>query len=226
MSNFSETYFYSSVLDNGELNEYGCGVKNINDTKEYYIYDADSKSYTTVDKEQYINYNEKMEKLHDTPPPPISTPAPSQPETKCPLTQQQQFKQRPVQSPPPPEECPCYTPPLTKKCPLTSQEQLPFTKKCPLTQQQQQQFKQGAERPSLFEECLCSSPPPSQCCQQLFRSPPPQCCQQPLFRPPRPQMQYPLGGFVKRIPVMNEVDVLKQENRKLRNMLKYYDASF
>jgi hypothetical protein len=39
-------------------------------------------------------------------------------------------------------------------------------------------------------------------------------------------MQYPLGGFVKRIPVMNEVDVLKQENRKLRNMLKYYDASF
>ena len=55
MSNFSETYFYSSVLDNGKLNEYGCGVKNVNDSKEYYIYDSDSKNYITVDKYTYKN---------------------------------------------------------------------------------------------------------------------------------------------------------------------------
>ena len=81
-NNFRETYFYSSILDNGKLNEYGCGVKNINDSKEYYIYDSDSKNYVTVDKEQYLNYNEKMEKLEHADTPPIS-------KKNCPLTQQQ-----------------------------------------------------------------------------------------------------------------------------------------
>lgn len=212
MSNFSETYFYSSVLDNGELNEYGCGIKNVNDSKEYYIYDADSKNYTTVTKEQYIDYNDKMEKIHgDTSPLPPPPPHTFQPEA-------QQFIQRPEQPQPLPEECPYYTPPLTKKCPLTRQEQkqVPLTTKCPLTRQEQQQFKQ---RPWLDEECQCLSPPP-QCCMR----PPSPCCT-PL-RPPRPQLhfQYPLGGFVKRIPVLSEVDVLKRDNQKLRNLLKYYTS--
>lgn len=196
MSNFSETYFYSSVLDNGELNEYGCGIKNVNDSKEYYIYDTDSKSYTTVDKQQYINYNEKMEKMHgDTSPLP-----PPQPEARP-------FIQRLEQPQPLPEECPYYTQPLTKKCPLSrhEQKQVPLTTKCPLTRQERQQFKQ---RPWLDEECQCLSPP--------------QCCMQ----PPRPQLhfQYPLGGFVKRIPELSEVDVLKRDNQKLRNLLKYYTS--
>jgi len=205
-NNFSETYFYSSILDNGKLNEYGCGVKNVNDSKEYYIYDSDSKNYVTVDKEQYVDYNEKMEKLEQV------------------------------------EHTTTPTPPISKKnCPLTQQQKQHFKKgdcKCPLTQQQQEQFKnecpyQPPQPPRPLEECDCPQQfkqrpvqPPSQsfddcpCYQQIPKIRIPLSSPQISHRPSR--LYYPMGGYVKRIPVMNEVDVLKRENQKLRNMLKYY----
>ena len=230
MSNFSETYFYSSVLDNGELNEYGCGIKNINNSKEYYIYDTDSKNYTTVDKEQYIDYNEKMEQMHGDTPPPSQLPSVK----KCPLTreEQEQFKQSPVQSSPPSEECPCYTPPLPKKCPLTQQEQEQFkqrpvqpplpSEECPFYTPPlpKKQFQQRpVQSPPPFEECQCLSQP--QCCVQPLFRPPSQRCVRPLRQSPQLHL-YPMGGYVKRIPVMNELDVLKRENQKLKSMMKYY----
>lgn len=203
MSNFSETYFYSSVLDNGKLNEYGCGVKNVNDSKEYYIYDSDSKNYITVDKEKYLDYNEKMEKLEHTP-----------------KKQQQQFNKTDTQQQ------------FKQQCPFTqkSSSQQQFNKtdtQCPLTRQQcpfaqksssQQQFKQRPVQPS--------SPSFWDDCQQFSQSPSfwNECCQQSPPSSPRPLYQYPLGGYVKRIPVMNEVDVLKRENHKLKSMLKYYTS--
>lgn len=65
MANFNETYFYSSVLDGGKLKENGYGIKNVNDSKEYYVYDKNTKDYVSVNKEQYVDYIEKMEQTNE-----------------------------------------------------------------------------------------------------------------------------------------------------------------
>lgn len=87
---FNETYFYTSEMTNGRLKENGYGVKNVNDSKEYYIYDANKKDYVNVDKDRYVNYIEKLEQSNEFRCPMRNV----QQKQQCPLKQFKQFKQK------------------------------------------------------------------------------------------------------------------------------------
>lgn len=145
MANFNETYFYSSVLDDGKLKENGYGIKNVNDSKEYYVYDKNTKDYVSVNKEQYVDYIEKMEQSN---------------EITCPL---KEFNKRPI------------------------------------------------------PESVKSIPKP--CNHSPVREP---CIHSPTSVRQIPVNYYPMGGYVRRVPEVNEVEQLRRENRKLKGLLQYY----
>lgn len=86
---FNETYFYTSEMTNGRLKENGYGVKNVNDSREYYIYDSSKKDYINVDKDKYINYIEKLEQSNE-----FRCPMRNVQQKHCPVKQFKQFKQK------------------------------------------------------------------------------------------------------------------------------------
>ena len=87
---FNETYFYTSEMTNGRLKENGYGVKNVNDSKEYYIYDTNTKDYVNVDKDRYVTNIAKSQ--HSTA---FRCPMRNvQQKQQCPVKQFKQFKQK------------------------------------------------------------------------------------------------------------------------------------
>jgi hypothetical protein len=88
----TQTYYYSSKLEDGNIVENGYGSRITNNDQEYYIFDNNTRDYTPVDEKKYKHYVKNVSKNeHD-----IKRILLTGPDFFEPKQEKSQYSQRPI----------------------------------------------------------------------------------------------------------------------------------